>query len=139
MSAPFNLLDDQLLREPVTGYARIREQVRLAPATVPGLDRLWLVTRYDDVRLVLSDRRFVTRPPGPNLAEQVLQARGIPPEHARYLVANILDVDGADHDRLRTLVAPAFSRRRIAALRPRVEQLAEDLLGRLPEEADLLR
>ena len=45
-------------------------------------------------------------------------------------------MDAPDHTRIRRLVAPAFSARRVEALRPRVEALAAGLLDRRP--ADLI-
>jgi 2-hydroxy-5-methyl-1-naphthoate 7-hydroxylase len=42
---------------------------------------------------------------------------------------------GGDHRRLRKLIAPAFTARRIAALRPRVEQITTRLLDELATTA----
>ncbi len=50
-------------------------------------------------------------------------------------VTNMLSTFGDDHRRLRKLVAPAFTARRTAAMRPRVEQITADLLDRIEEEA----
>ncbi|MFD7992763.1 cytochrome P450 family protein [Streptomyces mexicanus] len=44
---------------------------------------------------------------------------------------NMFTAYGADHRRLRRLVAPAFSARRVEALRPAVEALVADVLDRL--------
>ncbi|MGW1074931.1 cytochrome P450 family protein [Streptomyces sp. NPDC002537] len=46
-------------------------------------------------------------------------------------VQNMFTAHGADHKRLRTLVSKAFTARRTAALRPRIEQLAAGLLDDL--------
>ncbi|MFJ3223867.1 cytochrome P450 [Streptomyces sp. NPDC086783] len=46
-------------------------------------------------------------------------------------VRNMFTAYGGDHRRLRLLVSKAFTARRTAALRPRVEQLTGDLLDRL--------
>ncbi|NYI07707.1 cytochrome P450 family protein [Allostreptomyces psammosilenae] len=146
-----DLMSPELLTDPFGGYSRIREQTPVTRASaVPGTDPAWIVTRYDDVKFVLGDPRFVNNPasvPGmevPSLTEQALVARGVPPEYMPYLLTSILSVDGADHARLRRLVSRAFTARRVAELRPRVEEITEDLLTRLPEAAedgvvDLLR
>ncbi|WP_329108976.1 cytochrome P450 [Micromonospora sp. NBC_01699] len=146
----FDLMDERLLRDPFTGYSRIREQTPITRVTIPGIAPPWVVTRHEDVRAVLADPRFVTNPAnvpggaGVNLAEMVLRSRGVAEEHIRYLLANILEFDGADHHRLRRLVSRAFTARRVELLRPRIEQIAEDLLDRLPgavrdDAVDLLR
>jgi cytochrome P450 len=46
-------------------------------------------------------------------------------------VRNMLTAHGEEHARLRRLVAPAFTARRTAALRPRIEEITRDLLDRL--------
>ncbi len=46
-------------------------------------------------------------------------------------VTNMFTAYGSDHRRLRSLVAKAFTARRTAALRPRVEEITADLLDRL--------
>ncbi|APU14914.1 MULTISPECIES: cytochrome P450 family protein [Actinoalloteichus] len=135
-----DILDPDLLRDPVSGYSRIREQAPSAWANVPGLGPMHLATRYADVRLVLNDPRFVMAAPqraagGPDPMELQLQARGVPPECMPYLRAGLTDTDGADHARLRTLVSRAFTVRRVAALRPRVVEITERLLDRLVETA----
>ncbi|MFC6081833.1 cytochrome P450 family protein [Sphaerisporangium aureirubrum] len=137
------LLDPELMRDPFTAYARIRERAPLVQGSFLGQDQLlWLVTRYDDVKTVLGDHRFVNNPahvPGldvGNLREKVIAARGIPPEYARYILESILDADGEDHLRLRRLVSRTFTARRVMELRPRVEQITEDLLDRLPDNAE---
>ncbi|MFC0599000.1 cytochrome P450 family protein [Streptomyces palmae] len=46
-------------------------------------------------------------------------------------VQNMFTAYGTDHRRLRTLVAKAFTGRRVAALRPRIEEMAAELLDKL--------
>jgi 2-hydroxy-5-methyl-1-naphthoate 7-hydroxylase len=41
---------------------------------------------------------------------------------------NMINSYGADHNRLRRMVAPAFSRRRVQALAPRIENIVSELL-----------
>ncbi|PYC83765.1 cytochrome P450 [Streptomyces tateyamensis] len=50
-------------------------------------------------------------------------------------VQSMLTAYGTDHTRLRRLVAKTFTARRTAALRPRIEALAEELLAALAELA----
>jgi cytochrome P450 len=138
-----NFMDEELIRDPFTAFSRIRERGPLARCAIPGVEQpVWLVTRYDDVKMVLNDPRFVNDPanvPGAgadNMAAQMLQARGVPPEYNKYLLESILAFDGADHLRLRRLVSRTFTARRVLELRPRVEEITEKLLDRLPEAAE---
>ncbi|MQT05541.1 cytochrome P450, partial [Streptomyces jumonjinensis] len=106
------------------------------------VDPMWVATRHEDIRTVMSDARFTidaTAVPGAPVAhrtEQTWQARGMRPGYEKYLHAGIFDADGADHHRLRGLVTAAFSRRRAATLRPRIETIATGLLDRLPDHAE---
>ncbi|MGK4596389.1 cytochrome P450 [Amycolatopsis sp. w19] len=95
----------------------------------------WLVTRYEDVRLIFSDTRFsrnLLAPGAPCLIEPGDFSTG---EHS------ILNMDPPDHTRLRKLTAQAFTVRRIAGLRPRIQQIADTLLRAMAEHgppADLV-
>lgn len=147
MTAPptVDLADPELLRDPFHAYSRLRERSPMAQVVIGGRGSpLWLVTRHEDVRFVLSDRRFVNDPanvPGLDLTDartEVFRQLGIDDRYAPYLLENLLDADGADHLRLRRLVSRAFTARRVAGLRPRVEAITGALLDRLDDPADLL-
>jgi cytochrome P450 len=89
----------------------------------PTGDRLWVVGDYALGRLVLTDPRFS-------------RAAAAKPHAPTFTTANpaptsVMSMDGADHARLRRLVAGAFTPRRVAALTPLVEQLAGELLDRI--------
>jgi cytochrome P450 len=78
---------------------------------------------YDAVNALLRDRRFGREPPD-----------GPPPRPSHlaqfYAIDDnaMLDREPPAHTRLRGLVLRTFTSRRIAALRPEIEQLAEDLI-----------
>ncbi|RJL33633.1 cytochrome P450 [Bailinhaonella thermotolerans] len=135
-------MDPELLRDPFTAFSRIRESAPVAPAVFGDApSRILVVTRYDDVRTVLADRRFVNNPanvPGANagnVREQLIAMRRIPPEYAKYILGSVLDSDGEDHIRLRRLVSRAFTARRVLDLRPRVEEITAALIETLPDMA----
>jgi hypothetical protein len=44
--------------DPYPFYARLREEAPVCAVTLPNRMTAWLVTRYDDVALVLRDERF---------------------------------------------------------------------------------
>jgi cytochrome P450 len=103
-----------------------------------GGPEMWLVTRYDDVRKVLSDPRFLTNPPADSPAldirDGVFKELDFPPELIPWM-ANLLNVsDGDDHTRLRKLVAYALTAHRIGKLRSRVEKITDDLIDKLAED-----
>jgi cytochrome P450 len=135
-----------LLADPYTGYGRLRERAPLLRGRYLDGTAAWYVTRQADVRTVLSDPRFandVSSVPGAeDRRAQMTAALGVPPEYARYFDRTIINSDPPDHTRLRRLVSRAFTVRRIAALRPRVEAitagLLDDLAGSVTAPVDLL-
>ncbi|MBQ1116457.1 cytochrome P450 [Streptomyces sp. C3-3] len=137
-----DLLDPQLMRDPFWAFSRVREQAPLVRGVMPGVEPMWVATRYNDVRQVLSDPRFVADPahvPGsePNhRIEQLWRTRGARPEDAKYLRASLFGTDGPEHHRLRRRIVRAFTSRRVARLRPRIETLAHTLLDHLPTHVD---
>ena len=118
-----------LLDDPHTAYAAMRAAGPAHQVTLPDGSPVWVLTRYSDVRAGLAD---------PRLSLNKRTGTGdwggfkLPPA----LDANLLNMDAPDHTRIRRLVAPAFSARRVEALRPRVAALAAALLARRP--ADLI-
>ena len=91
-------------------------------ATVAG-DPAWLVTRYDEVKALLADQRLGRSHPDPTHAPRVSGSAifGGP-------TGDDPAAEDADRVRMRRLLAPVFSARRLAALRPRVETIVGELL-----------
>ncbi|MFI9048747.1 cytochrome P450 [Streptomyces sp. NPDC053427] len=137
-----NEMDPVLLTDPFKGYGEVREQGPVVRGRFLDDTPVWFVTRFDDVREVLRDQRFVNNPAssaggaddGP--VTRLMDTMGLPEEFRPYLLGSILNVDAPDHTRLRRLVSRAFTARKITDLRPRVEQITDDLLARLPEHAE---
>ncbi len=129
-----DMMAPELVADPYRGYGRLREEAPVLRASFMGVSPTWMVTRYEDVHAVLGDPRFVNNPvsvPGvqvPNPVDQVMKSYGLSEEDAHYMATNILSTDGADHARLRKLVARAFTVRRVGELRPRVEAITAALL-----------
>ncbi|GAB2791794.1 cytochrome P450 [Amycolatopsis magusensis] len=113
---PFNQTDGLELD---SAYTEAREREGLLRVKLPYGEPAWLATRYADARLVLGDRRFSRA-----AAEFHDAPRSAPSQRNN----GILAMDPPDHTRLRTLVAKAFTKHRVEALRPRVRELAHSLL-----------
>lgn len=85
----------------------------------------WLVTRYADVRTVLSDPRFSrAAAAGGHVPRTVAVA---PPP------TSIMGMDPPDHSRLRRRVMSAFTVRSIDALRPRIEEIVNGLVDTMTQ------
>jgi cytochrome P450 len=66
----------------------------------------------------------------------VLRSRnfGVGQTEGRDNQLSLLDLDPPDHTRLRRLVAPDFTSRRIPAFAPRVQAVLDDLINKLPRD-----
>ncbi|WND16699.1 cytochrome P450 family protein [Streptomyces violaceus] len=141
-----SLLAPEFKDDPIGAFARLREMSPLVRIGFPGGPRVWLITRGEEIRSVLSDPRFVVdigKVPGhqgPGIAEQMLAMLDIPDELRESFANNLMLQDGLDHARLRRLIAPAFTTRRIKALRPRIEEISAGFLDALAQKGfgDLL-
>ncbi|EWM15421.1 cytochrome P450 [Kutzneria sp. 744] len=110
--------------------ARAEEPVFLTRA-VNGVPT-WVVTRYDDVRALLTDDRLSKDSPRlVELLTEKLIAAGREPKLNNLFGKHMLNSDPPDHTRLRLLLAKDFTARRVALLRPFTEQLTENLLTAL--------
>ncbi len=130
-AAPLELTHQQI-DDASHGHEAPLLRVTLPQTTTP----VWLATRYDVVKAVLADPRFVrdlAEVPGQDgggLGAELLDEAGLPPEYRLYLEILVM-VDGPDHARLRTHVMRAFAPRRIAALRPRIQRVVRELSDEL--------
>ena len=130
------MLDDDFLQDPQRQYTVLREEHPVARITTPQGFSFWLVTRYDDVRAALTNPALHKN--GRAYEEMIGQDE---PGTAVALDQHMLSADPPDHTRLRKLVSKAFTARAIAALRPRIEEIAAELLDAMeqgPDEVDLL-
>ena len=90
-------------------------------------DQAWLVTGYEEVRRLLADERLGRSHPDPAKAARLGESVLFGGPMGSY------DTEQADNARLRSLLQPHFSPRRMRALRPRVEELTAGLLNDLAE------
>jgi cytochrome P450 len=132
-------LGREYLDDPYSTWRAMREERPVRPVIMPRGLRVWLVTRYADVRAALAD---------PKLAKDYRRLDGLfarhhtenldPEANDGTLGAHMLNSDPPDHERLRRLVNKAFTARRIEQLRPRIQQITDGLLDSMSGDVDLL-
>jgi cytochrome P450/ferredoxin len=113
--------------DPTPELREIRETAGVRTATNSFGTTVYLITRYEDVKAVLSDHeRFSnTRPPGffmpgaPQLSDEELAASR---------AGNLLALDPPEHQRLRRLLTPEFTIRRMKRLEPRIIEIVDQHL-----------
>ncbi|WP_409464575.1 cytochrome P450 [Amycolatopsis sp. GA6-003] len=128
---PFRLPD---ALSPPPEWAALRAEEPVAEVRLPSGDRAWLLTRYEDVRRVLSDSRFTRHPAGAGAARVTANEGG-------GVFGEKLTEDELHH-RWRQMISRGFTPKRVRALRPRIEAMADSLVDAMIERgapADLLR
>ncbi|HEX3648072.1 MAG TPA: cytochrome P450 [Pseudonocardiaceae bacterium] len=114
----------------LTVAPKMRELQVEAPITRVKMetgDEAWLVTRYDDVKTLFADARLGRSHPNPEQAPRFSESAmlGGP--------MNNFETEAEDHARMRNLLVPRFSPRRMRMLKPKVEGMVDDLLDAMAE------
>jgi cytochrome P450 len=122
--------------DPVAELRRRREEQPVSRLDLFG-NTVWLVTRHADVRRVLGDHRTFS-----NDFANLLAAGGDDAEEMGLADPGGLGFrDPPEHTRLRALLAPSFSARRLEALLPRIREVVDsrlDALEKAGSPADLV-
>jgi cytochrome P450 len=121
---------------PPSQYAQARATRPVFPVTLWDGRRAWLLTRYDDVRAVVTDPRFSGEFANPDFPA-VTQARRVVDQLERAFVG----MDNPRHDHYRRMFTKEFTTKRIFALRPKITAIANRLIDELmaqPQPADLV-
>jgi cytochrome P450 len=117
----------------ILGRLRVDEPVHRAvmPTGLP----VWVITRYDDVRSVLTDPRIrKDHQRLTEIAQGKLAQRGVDTRLNGLFSRHLLLLDPPEHTRVRALLTRSFTARRVKLLRPFIDRLATDLLDRLAAE-----
>jgi len=125
------------LENPYPVYALLRTVRPVLEVPVPDFDGsgAWLLTRHRDVHLALRDSRFsANRMRAPLIHENLDRLPPFIRQTAEGL-RTMLVMDPPDHTRVRKLVNKAFTPKRIAALRGRIEEIVDHQLDQLAEIA----
>lgn len=104
-------------------YDALRTHDPVARVTLPTRREAWVVTRYDDVRELLSDPRVsadISRPNFPALGEGEQEAG------ARF--RPFIRTDAPEHTKYRRMLLPVFTVRRVRAMRPAVQARVDEIL-----------
>jgi cytochrome P450 len=121
----FDPWSPDFIADPYPFYHRLREAdpMHLTPLG------FHVASRHADVTAILRDKRFgkdfigrMTRRSGPQILEEPVY---------RSMSHWMLQLDPPDHGRLRGLVVRAFTARRVEDMRPRIQQIVDEIIDRL--------
>ncbi|MFC8089277.1 cytochrome P450 [Streptomyces sp. NPDC057301] len=123
------------LLDPAPEYAKWQSEEPIRRVTVWGDNSPWLITRYEDARTVLADERFSADANHPDFPHT---RPGAPPQAPGLFH----QMDPPDHTRLRRMLIPDFTFRRIEQLDGAIQRICDDLLDAMTggdaTEADLV-
>jgi len=114
--------------------AQLRDAGPVQPVVLRSGETAYLVSGYDVARQALTDPRLHGR------TGEVGNRRNLRPDVRLGMNSHMLNMEPPDHTRLRRLISAAFTRRRIELMRPRVQQITDELLDAIDGRAtvDLL-
>ncbi|MBR0552700.1 cytochrome P450 [Stakelama marina] len=118
----FQLLEPAVHADPYPFYKRLREE---APVMWDPFMHTWVVSRYDDVMVVLKEFS-ADRTPDP----KKMEALGLPSlgPVADLMARQMLFLDAPAHTRLRKLCMSAFTPRRVDAMEGKIHEIAHSLI-----------
>ncbi len=136
----------ELSANPFPLFKQMRSMGALVPISLPARpgtkQQAWMVTRWQEAVQVLKDhKRFSSD--ASSLGVDIFFQQGAQSlsEGAAIFGKSMLVVDEPDHLRLRGLVSKVFTPKYIEGLRPRIQQLADELLNAVQNQGtmDLVR
>ncbi|MFF3070001.1 cytochrome P450 [Kitasatospora sp. NPDC057904] len=123
---------------PPPRYQGYRDRQGLVVSYLPNGRKVWLVTRHEDVRSVLTNKKISSNPDHPGFPN-VSETMGVPRQE--QIPGWFVGLDSPEHDRFRKALIPEFTVRRVRELRPAVEQTVDrciDAMLAAGGEADLV-
>jgi cytochrome P450 len=122
--------------DPPAELAQLRVEKPISRVRLWDGSSPWLVTRYEDVRSLLADRRVSSDSSRPGYPDQSASIRA-----RRKDSTSFITMDDPEHARYRKMVIGDFTVRRTESLRPLITKIVDDLLDAMergPRPTDLV-
>ena len=101
-------------------YLRLRDERPVCPVSMVTGDPAYLVSKHEDLKTVLGDRRFSR---AAMCADDAPRCQAVQPHPD-----TILNMDPPRHTPLRKLAVEGFTPKRVEEMRPRIEEITHELL-----------
>ena len=116
-----DLSSSDFIKNPYPAYRELRE--RAGPTWMPhqldnGTEGIWLFSRYHDVAEILRNTGSISKD----------KSRQLPADRLNAVERMLLNMDPPEHTRLRAVVAPWFSVRRMVEMESGIEDVVQGLL-----------
>jgi len=123
---------------PPAEHRKLREEAPISKVTLPSGAEVWALTRHEDVRAVLNDPRFSSDRANPNFPLLLLNGQ----RRALRFRPSLISMDPPEHGPARRAVVGEFTVKRMAALRPRIQEIVDQHIDAIlagPRPADLVQ
>jgi cytochrome P450 len=122
----------QVPLDPPAEWADVRERAPVVTVQLPSGDEAGLVTRFEEGRALLSDMRFSRQvPAGVGARIAATEDGGV---FNRQSASGMAMFEGAGHVRWRRLMSRSFTIRRVEAMRPGIQRVADELVDAMLAE-----
>nr|CUI25735.1 Cytochrome P450 [Streptomyces thiolactonus] len=111
---------------PPQEYAGLRIEHPVSRVSLPDGSWAWLLTRYADIRGALSDPRFSSDVNAPGFPRSGMVTAGEG--------SSLIRTDPPEHGRRRRMLTRPFTVKSVSALRPRIQQITDQLCDELQEQ-----
>jgi cytochrome P450 len=122
---------------PPEEHVRLREEAAISRVTLPSGNEAWVLTRLQDTRAMLSDPRFSSDRSNPGFPLALFGRRQV-----MNFRPSLISMDPPEHGPARRAVVGEFTVKRMAALRPRIQEIVDEHLDAMlagPQPADLVQ
>ncbi|MDQ0207411.1 cytochrome P450 family protein [Alkalicoccobacillus murimartini] len=129
---------------PFSLFAQLREfgPVISIPNPMGDPDKnAWMVTKMDEATHVLKSPKLFTVDPssiekGSEFRDKIVSDSDDSPD-TFFTGKSMLFIDGIDHKRLRMLVSKAFTPKYMEGLRPRIQEIADELIDQVQSKGEM--
>ncbi|MCM2677623.1 cytochrome P450 [Alkalicoccobacillus plakortidis] len=137
-------LSGQSSENPFSLFAQLREMgpVISIPNPMGDSDKnSWMVTKMDVATQVLKNPKLFTVDPssiehGSDFRGKIVEDSDASPD-TFFTGKSMLFIDGIDHKRLRLLVSKAFTPKYMEGLRPRIQEIADELINQVQSNGEM--
>jgi cytochrome P450 len=102
--------------DPPSEYARLRACEPVSKVRTPYGDEAWIITRYDDVRAALVDKRISSDSSQPGFPSNF-------PIRGQTIPGFFMQMDPPEHTRLRRMLTREFTNQHVKQLQPEMAEL----------------
>jgi len=125
----FDLYSSEFKADPFPTYTHMRTAIPVCQHPDSNGNDMWFITRAEEIETVLRDHKtFVKNWRNTRTAAEAAELDELP-ETAKLLEHHMLNMDGGDHIRVRSLVNKAFTPRMVNQMRDRVQSVADELIA----------